>query len=75
MQNLPEKMQMRIIIKKEVDSNDHKIIKFDQIYELTLMLSQTKKCCQKLEKPKSADTVKELMCQHEMLLKTDSIMM
>ncbi len=75
MQGLPEKMQTRIIVKREVDSNNHEMMKFDQIYELTLMLSQTEKCCWKLEKPKSADTVKELMHQHKMLLKTDSIMM
>ncbi len=67
-------MQIKIITKKEVNFNDHKIIKFDKIYELIIILSQIKKCCQKLEKSKSANIIRELMCQHEMLLKTNLIM-
>ena len=64
---------MRIIIKKEVNSNNHETMKFDKIYELIIILSQTEKCHQKLEKSKNTDIIRELMCQHEMLLKTDSI--
>ena len=67
-------MQTRIITKKEVNSNDYKTMKFDEIYELMITLSQTEKCHQKLKKSKSANIIRELICQHEMLLKTDSIM-
>ena len=49
-------------------------MKFNEIYKLIITLSQIKKCYQKLEKSKSADAIRELMHQHEMLLKTDSIM-
>ena len=68
-------MQTRIIAKKEVNFNDHETMKFNEIYELMITLFQTEKCCQKLEKFKSADAVRKLMCQHETLLKTDSIVM
>jgi len=67
-------MQMRIIAKKEMNSNNYKIIKFDEIYKLIIILSQIKKHYQKLKKSKNANTIRELMHQHEMLLKTDSIM-
>ena len=53
--------------------NNYETMKFDEIYELTITLSQTEKCCQKLRKSKSADAVRELMHQHKMSLKTDSI--
>ena len=48
-------------------------MKFNEIYELIITLSQTEKHCQKLEKSKSIDAVKELMCQYKMSLKTDLI--
>src|SRR5438034_11226870 len=48
-------------------------MKFDKIYKLTITLSQIKKHHQKLEKSKSTDVMRELMHQHEMLLKTDAI--
>ena len=64
---------MRIIVKKEVNSNDHETMKFDEIYKLIITLSQTEKHHQKLGKSKSADVMRKLMCQHKMLLKTDSI--
>ena len=67
-------MQTRIIMKREVNSNNHEMMKFDEIYELMITLSQIKKHHQKLEKSKSADVMRELMCQHEISLKTDSIM-
>ena len=68
-------MQTRIIVKKKVNFNDHETMKFNEIYELIITLFQTEKHCQKLEKSKSADTMRELICQHETLLKTDSIVM
>ena len=68
-------MQMRIIAKKEVNFNNHKTMKFNEIYKLTITLSQTEKHCQKLEKFKSANMMKELMHQHKTSLKTDSIVM
>ena len=66
-------MQTRIIIKKEVNSNNHEIMKFNKIYKLIITLFQTEKCCQKLEKSKSTDMIRELMCQHKTSLKTDLI--
>ena len=68
-------MQTRIIVKKEMNSNNHETMKFNEIYELIIILSQTKKHHQKLEKFKSADAMRELMCQHKMSLKTNSIVM
>ena len=65
---------MKIITKKKVNFNDHEIMKFNKIYELMIIISQIKKHYQKLEKFKSTDIMRKLMCQHEMLLKTDSIM-
>ena len=52
---------MRIIAKKEVNSNNHETMKFNKIYELMIILSQTEKCCQKLEKFKNTDMMRELM--------------
>src|SRR5216117_1548341 len=66
-------MQMKIIIKKKINSNNYEIMKFDEIYELMIILLQTEKHYQKLEKFKNADVIRELMHQHKMLLKTDSI--
>ena len=68
-------MQTRIIAKKEMNSNDHETVKFNEIYKLMIILSQTEKHYQKLEKSKSADVMKELMHQHKTSLKTDSIVM
>ena len=56
-----------------MNSNNHEIMKFDEIYELMIILSQIKKCHQKLEKFKSADMMRKLMHQYKILLKTDSI--
>ena len=66
-------MQTKIIVKKEMNFNDYETMKFNEIYELMITLSQIKKHHQKLEKFKSADAVRELMHQYKMLLKTDSI--
>ncbi len=57
-----------------MNSNNHEIMKFDEIYELIITLSQTEKCYQKLEKSKNTNAVRKLMCQNKMLLKTNSIM-
>src|SRR5437667_3306924 len=65
---------MRIIIKKKVNSNNHETMKFDKIYKLIITLFQIKKYHQKLEKSKNVNVMRELMHQHETLLKTDSIM-
>ena len=54
--------------------NDHEIMKFNEIYELIIILSQIKKHHQKLEKSKNVNTIRELMHQYKMLLKTDLIM-
>ena len=66
-------MQTRIITKKKVNFNDHKIMKFNEIYKLIIILSQIKKHHQKFEKFKNADAVRKLMYQHKTSLKTDSI--
>ena len=68
-------MQIRIIVKKEINFNDHEIIKFNEIYKLIITLFQTEKHCQKLEKFKNINVMRELICQHKILLKTDSIVM
>jgi len=61
LQKLSEKMQTRIIVKKEVNFNNHEIIKFNEIYKLIIILFQTEKYYQKLEKLKNANAVRELM--------------
>ena len=66
-------MQMKIIAKKKMNSNNHKIMKFNEIYKLIITLSQTEKHHQKLEKFKNVNAVRKLMHQHETSLKTDSI--
>ena len=45
------------------------------LYKLIIILFQTEKHCQKLEKSKNANVMRKLMCQHKTLLKTDSIVM
>ena len=62
MQKLSEKMQTRIIAKKEINSNNHGTMKFNEIYKLVITLFQTEKHHQKLEKSKSVNAVRELMC-------------
>src|SRR5213592_4730458 len=49
------------------------MMKFDEIYKLTITLSQIKKHCQKLRKSKSVNAMRELMHQHETSLKINSI--
>src|SRR5437868_9089746 len=73
--NCLKKMQMKIIAKKKINSNNYKTIKFDEIYKLIIILSQIEKCHQKLEKSKNADVMRKLIYQHETSLKTDSIVM
>ena len=75
MQKLSEKIQTKIIAKKKVNSNDHEIMKFNKIYKLIITLFQIEKHYQKLEKFKSVNVMKELIYQHKMLLKTNSIVM
>ncbi len=58
---------------KKMNFNNYKTMKFDEIYKLIIILSQIKKYYQKLENFKSAHVMRELMCQHETSLKTDSI--
>jgi len=48
-------------------------MKFNEIYKLIIILFQTKKCHQKLEKFKNVNVIRKLMHQHKTLLKTDSI--
>ena len=66
---------MRIIVKKEMNSNNHETMKFNKIYKLIITLFQIEKHYQKLEKFKSVNVMKELIYQHKMLLKTNSIVM